>query len=99
MRPFRMFFGLAIGIILFLFLARVLLFAFIIAAVMSIIYAIFRRLKDFITYDRYGNHYIPEYERTSRGNFERINETEPLFYDENPRQYRENRNIQFVEAI
>jgi hypothetical protein len=46
---------------------------------MSIGYAIFRRVKDFITYDRYGEHYIkkhqyqPQMERSWNGGIE------PLF--------------------
>jgi len=81
-----MFFGIAVVAILFLFVARVAIFAFIIAAIMSITYAVFRRVKDFITYDRFGNHYIPEYQPARLRSHSR-NEIEPL------------KNIQFINTI
>lgn len=91
MRPFRMFFGLSVAIILFMFLARVAFVAFIAAAVMSIGYAVFRRVKDFITYDRYGepyfkkHHYQPQIEKS------RSSAIEPLFNESVP-QYRKATN-------
>ena len=98
MRPFKLFFGLSLGIILFFFVARVALLAFIIAAVMSLTYAIYRRLKDFITYDRYGNHYIPEYQAMPRRHA--MNQPiEPLFYETSYRQRSPARNVQFIDAI
>lgn len=99
MRPFRMFFGLAIGIILFLFVARILFFAFIVAAVMSIAYAIFRRIRDFITYDRFGEHYIPEYRNQHGLNINMNNEVEPLFHNDYSKRVNPIKNIQFVEAF
>ena len=97
MRPFRMFFGLAIGLVLIFFLARVFLFAFVIAAVMSIIYAVFRRIKDFITYDRYGEPYIPEYRQQTANSYNTEDEIEPLFYNDPYRSRERINNIQFVE--
>ena len=99
MRPFRMFFGFAIGIILFLFVARILFFAFIIAAVMSIAYAVFRRIKDFITYDRFGEHYIPAYDNKPGRNINMNNEVEPLFHNDFPKRGNPIKKIQFVEAF
>ncbi len=93
-----MFFGIAIAAILFLFVARVAIFAFIIAAIMSIIYAVYRRVKDFITYDRYGEYYIPEYQ-TSRLRSHSRNEVEPLFIENFQRQPRPIKKIQFIDAI
>lgn len=78
MKPFRMFFGLAVGIILFLFVARIAIVAFAIAAVMSILYAVYRRLKDFISRDNYRNSYIPN-GYNSRMSYRSMNEVEPLF--------------------
>lgn len=98
MRPFKLFFGIAVGVILFFFIARVAIMAFIIAGVMSILYAIFRRLKDFITYDRYGNHYIPRYEM-NRPQAQIEYGVEPLFYESQPIRRRPIKNIQFIDAI
>lgn len=98
MKPFKMFFGIALGAILLLFVARVAILAFIIAGVMSIVYAVFRRVKDFITYDRFGEYYIPEY-RTARIRSHRSNGIEPLFNEPISRQKGTIRNIQIIEAI
>ncbi|MDF1695944.1 MAG: hypothetical protein P1U56_08940 [Saprospiraceae bacterium] len=98
MRPFKMFFGIALVGLLFLFVIRVALVAFVIAAVMSITYAIFRRVKDFITYDRYGNHYIPKYEY-KQIHHNRMNEVEPLFYGVQVTPRTPAKNIRFIDAI
>ena len=82
-----MFFGIAVAVILFSFVIRVAFAAFIIAAVMSIIYAVFRRIKDFVTYDKYGEPYIPRrrYQEYHRPQLQRqFNEVEPLFYNHQP---------------
>ena len=99
MRPFKMFFGLAIGIMLFLFLAKVIFVAFIAAAVMSIVYAIYRRLKDFITYDRYGEYYLERYNHSPQLNARWNNEVEPLFYENIPMRRTAINNVQFIKAI
>lgn len=102
MRPFKMFFGLAIGIIFFVFIARIVFVAFIAAAVMSIIYAVYRRVKDFITYDRYGEPYIKRYHYRYQQRLNRSvnNGVEPLFYESVPApSSRRVKNIQFIEAI
>ncbi len=98
MRPFKMFFGITVGIILFLFVARIVFVAFIVAAVMSVIYAVYRRLRDFITYDRYGEYYIPKYNRRHL-NYSQNNEVEPLFYGSRIPSYRTTiDNVQFINA-
>ena len=97
MRPFKLFFGIAVGVILFLFIARVAILAFIIAGIMSIVYAIYRRVKDFITYDRYGEYYIPEY-RTARSRYQLDHSVEPLFHEPYQRSRGPIKNIQFIDA-
>lgn len=99
MRTFRMFFGLAIGFILFLFVARVLFFAFIAAAILSILYAVFRRLRDFINFDSNGAFYARESLGNSEIRKDIHNETEPLFYEHFSGSRASIRNIKFVEAI
>ena len=99
MRPFKIFFGLAISIILFLFVAKIVFFAIIIAAFMSIIYAVFRRVKDFITYDRYGEYYMQKYNNNPRFNNNINEDVEPLFVDDISNNRRTINNIQFIEAI
>lgn len=98
MRPFKVFFGIAVAVILFSLAIRVAFAAFVIAAVMSIIYAVFRRIKDFVTYDRYGNYYIPkpEYHRPQLQRQE--NEVEPLFYDRQPQRQRVTNETRFIET-
>lgn len=97
MKPFKMFFGIAIAIIIFGFIIRVAFTAFIIAAVMSIIYAIYRRMKDFITYDRFGEYYIPKREYQPKMQRQAYQEVEPLFYETAQRQTVKN-NTQFFET-
>ena len=98
MRPFKMFFGIAIAAILFFFVARVLIFAFIIAAIMSIVYAVFRRIRDFITYDRYGEYYIPKYQ-TARVRGYGYNDVEPLINERYARSQEPLRQIRFIDAV
>ena len=93
-----MFFGISVGLIIFFFIARVAIFAFIIAGIMSIAYAIYRRLKDFITYDRYGEYYIPKY-RYADTKYELNSGVEPLFHETHMRQRRPVKNIQFIDTL
>ena len=98
MKPFKMFFVLAVGIILLSFIVRVAFIAFIMAAVMSILYAVFRRIRDFITYDRYGKPYFQQYETRYGLSNDWNNEAEPLFYDGFSRQYAPTENIRYIET-
>jgi hypothetical protein len=97
MRPFKMFFGLSLAIMFFLFVAKFFVFAFIAAAGLSIIYAVYRRIKDFITYDRNGEYYIKGYETTPRFSPYHENTMEPLFYGDRPNRYHSNDDIRFVD--
>jgi hypothetical protein len=84
MRPFKFFFGLSLAVVVFFFLLRFVVFAFIVAAIMSIVYAVFRRMKDFITYDRYGQPYFDRYREHPRFNqYQEKELVEPLFYEKN----------------
>ena len=47
MRPFRFFFALSVGLILFFFLARVLVFALVFAAIMSVAFFVVRKIRNF----------------------------------------------------
>lgn len=47
MRPFKFFFALSLGMILFLFFAKIVVTALIVAAFMSIVFAVFRKAKRF----------------------------------------------------
>lgn len=98
MKPFKMFFGLAIALMLFFFVAKVMFIAFIVAAVMSITYAVYRRIKDFITYDRYGNSYM-EYQPSTRMSFNQPNEVEPLFRESAARRHPKVSNVHYVDVI
>ncbi len=98
MKPFKMFFGMAIGIILLFFVARVIVFAFILAAVMSIGYTVYRRLKDFINYDRFGEKYFPEYHSNSRLNSGWRKPVEPLFYSKTPESSTRNNHIRYIKT-
>jgi len=61
-RPFRFFFGLAIGIILLSFLARVFVFALIAAAIMSTAFFIGRKVINFFRYMSWREDYEYEYQ-------------------------------------
>jgi len=91
-----MFFGLSLAIMLFFFVAKFFVFAFIVATIMSIVYAVFRRLKDFINYDRFGKPYLSSYEthQNIRSNWN--NEVEPLFYGSPVRSNNNRADIHFV---
>ncbi len=60
MRPFKFFFALSIGIVLFFFIARVLIMAFVLAALMSIPFFIYRKIKRL---SRRHRHWHREYDR------------------------------------
>jgi len=92
-----MFFGISVAFILLLFVARVAIVAFIAAAIMSIVYAIYRRIKDFVTYDRYGENYIKGYDESSMKNYWR-NGVEPLFQESFSNQFTSNYNTHFVKV-
>ena len=47
MRPFRFFFGVSLAVILFFFFARLVLWALIAAAVMSVVFHVSRKVKNF----------------------------------------------------
>lgn len=48
--PFKFFFGISVGVILFFFLARVFVTALFLAAAMSLIFFVFRKIKNFFKY-------------------------------------------------
>lgn len=48
MKPFKFFFALSVGIILFLFFAKIVLIALIAAFVMSLVFGVFRKMKHFV---------------------------------------------------
>ena len=98
MIPFKVFFCLVIGITLLLFVVRVVFFAFIVASIMSIFYAIYRRIKDFVTYDRYGEYYIKSY-ANRRTESKWKNRVEPLFYENMAQHKNANHNLRFTQNI
>lgn len=96
MRPFKMFFGFSIAIILFMFVARIAFVAFIAAGIMSIVYAIYRRMKDFITYDRYGEPYMERaYSHQPRMGYNGQNRVEPLFNESIPNHRKKVHQVRF----
>ena len=94
-----MFFGIAIAVILFMFMAKVVFTAFVIAAVMSIIYAIFRRVKDFVTYDRYGEPYMKAHRYRPQMQESYSNRVEPLFHENAQNQQRTMNNVRYIKTI
>lgn len=99
MRPFKMFFGIAIAIIVFGFVIRVAFAAFMIAAVMSIVYAIYRRVKDFVTYDRYGEPYFSKHQYQPRMQAQAYQKVEPLFYSNQPQHQHARKNTRIIETF
>lgn len=77
--PFRTFFGISVGLILFFFLARVLVTAFFIAVAMSLVFFVFRKIKNF-----FKNMAWEEREYYNRNSFDEFDkyeslEDEPMF--------------------
>ncbi len=99
MKPFKMFFGLSIAFMLFFFVAKIAIVAFIAAAIMSVIYAIFRRLKDFVTYDSYGEPYMKRRDFDSKLSTNWNQQIEPLFHTEPARQHSQNQAIRYIQTI
>ena len=69
MRRFKLFFGIAVGMILFFFLAKVVFTALIIALVMSVLFGVFSKVKRFFqrTYrEEYEAVYNVDYAEESR---------------------------------
>ena len=97
MRPFKMFFGLSLAIMLFFVVAKFFVFAFIAAAIMSILYAVIRRVKDFITYDSYGQPYFKAHYRRPDLRQHWQQEVEPLFYGSSAGYRGSNEAIRFVD--
>ena len=99
MRPFKMFFGFSIAIIMFMFVARVAFVAFIAAGIMSIVYAIYRRMKDFVTYDRYGEPYMKRAynynHQPKMGYYNAQNRVEPLFNEDIPNHRKTVHQVRF----
>ena len=80
MRPFKFFFAISVGMILFFFLARVLIMAFIIAAIMSVLFFVFRKIRNFfrhLAWEEYDDDYY-ETRRDRHGRRE-WSYVEPLF--------------------
>ena len=83
MRPFKFFFAFSLGILIFLFFARFLIFAAIAAAVLSFIFFVFRKIRYFfhgMTWEESGYYYHNKYQERSALPEVRYDE-EPLFYD------------------
>ena len=77
--PFRTFFGISVGLILFFFLARVLVTAFFIAVALSLVFFVFRKIKNFFKYMTWEEREY--YERNSFDKFDKFEklEDEPMF--------------------
>jgi len=97
MKPFKMFFGISVAFILLTFVARVAFVAFIAAAIMSIVYAIYRRIKDFVTYDRHGEYYIKGYNDPRLKGYWK-NGIEPLFQESTKSRFTSKYNTHFVKV-
>ncbi|MCR9290599.1 hypothetical protein OAF63_06055 [Saprospiraceae bacterium] len=61
-RPFKFFFGLSLGVILFFFLARFVVLAFFFAAAMSVVFFLGRKIKNFFRRMQWEDEYDYEYE-------------------------------------
>ncbi len=64
MRPFKFFFGVAVAAIVFMFMIKVFIAAFFIAAIMSVIFFIAQKIRNFfmgITWHGQGGHYAYDY--------------------------------------
>ncbi len=85
-RPFKYFFGVAIAVMLFFFLARVFFAALIFAAIASTVYYIFRGIGNFfrrMNWQEEEYDFRREYAMNRGGMDWRENEVEPLFETDN----------------
>jgi len=64
MKPFKFFFALSLGIILFLFFAKIVLIALVAAFVMSVIFRVFRKMKHFMQRTLWEEDYEEDYDRS-----------------------------------
>ena len=91
MRPFRFFFMFALSIMLFFFIAKFVIGAFFIAAILSVIYFLFQKIRGFFYRLDWSKDYGYEYnEKDYRYNFSKwgnrhkafgMGQNEPLFYE------------------
>ena len=62
MKPFKFFFALSLGVMFFFFIARFVVAAFVIAAVMSVVFFIGRKIGNFLRTLAWNGHYKREWE-------------------------------------
>ena len=86
MRTFKMFFALSIGVILFFFVAKVLLIAFIAAAILTLVFGALCRIK-YHMQSHYEDRYFDHYRRQ-----------QPLFYDEEDLDYDRLPSVYYIEV-
>ncbi len=82
MRPFKFFFGFALAMIAFFFVAKVVFFAAIIAAFMSIVFVIARKIKRFfyhLSWEHEADDYRDHFDRRRRHFAQWNSGVEPLF--------------------
>ena len=87
--PFKFFFGVSLGLIVLFFVARIFIAALFMAAVLSLIFFVGRKIKNFfkyMTWDDEDYNYRRDYRRRNLPYWER--EEEPLF-DLEPTRQRE----------
>lgn len=99
MKPFKMFFGLAIALVLFFFVAKIMFIAFVVAAAASIMYAVFSRLKHYFTNGSYDNSYVGTSPQDSQMSYSQHNGVEPLFQEKFIRRNPKITNVQYVDVI
>ena len=64
MRPFKFFFAAALGVLLFFFVAKFVVIAFLIALGLTLVFSVIRRVHAFVTQERWHDHsYYPEFEK------------------------------------
>ncbi len=78
MRLFKKFFAISIGVILFFFVAKVLIVAFIAAAILTLVFGGLRQLK-YRSQESHWENYSDEYDERRHHPFRR---KAPLFYEE-----------------
>jgi len=97
--PFKFFFGLSLGVIVFFFVARVVVFALIMAAALSLLFFVGRKIKNFFKYmtweeeyDSYRDDYRKDfYQKRNLPYWER--EEEDLSFFDRPSNLRRERII------
>lgn len=100
MRPFRFFFALSLGLILFFFLARVFILALILAAVLSVMFLVVKKIRELFQTRYWEDYEYEDYEEDYGYDTElpRYSYRDELILDDYDRSYPPLANVRYIEV-